>query len=246
MAALVLLVACANVSNLLLARSAERQREIAVRLALGAGRGRVFHQLLTESALLILMAGAASLVFANWAADGLARMAMATMESGPPFAVGIDLRVLAFTAGVACVSVVIFGVVPARQATRVDSIGALRAGARGSVGRLARGPARVLVVAQVALSLVLVTATGLVVRSFQNIGQVDLGFEPDRLLSVAMDPRLSDVAPAAYSAPVRTRRLCRAWCRRRPVGCAGDVRHPVELPRPRGWLRDRRLPPSAR
>ena len=200
MAALVLLVACANVSNLLLARSAERQREIAVRLALGAGRGRVFHQLLTESALLILMAGAASLVFANWAADGLARMAMATMESGPPFAVGIDLRVLAFTAGVACVSVVIFGVVPARQATRVDLIGALRAGARGSVGRLARGPARVLVIAQVALSLVLVTATGLVVRSFQNIGHVELGFEPDRLLSVAMDPRLSDIAPAAYSA----------------------------------------------
>ena len=200
LASLVLLVACANVSNLLLARSAERQREIAVRMALGAGRARLFHQLLTESTLLILMAGVASLVFANWAADGLARMVTATMESAPPFAVGIDLRVLAFTAGVACVSVLIFGVVPARQATRVDLVGALKASARGAVGRLARGPARVLVVAQVALSLVLVTTTGLVVRSFQNLLHVELGFEREQLLSVTMDPRLSDVPPAAYPA----------------------------------------------
>jgi predicted permease len=199
MAALVLLVACANVANLLLARSAERQREIAVRLALGAGRGRLVHQLLTESALLVVLAGVLSLVVASWAADGLARMATATVDSGAPFAVGIDLRVLAFTAAVACASVLVFGVVPARQAARVDLLGALRAGARGSVGWIARGPARALVVAQVALSLVLVTATGLVVRSFQNVGQVELGFEPDRLLSVTMDPRLSDVAPEAYA-----------------------------------------------
>ena len=167
-------------------------------MALARAAARLFHQLLTESTLLILMAGVASLLFANWAADGLARMVTATMESAPPFAVGIDLRVLAFTAGVACASVLIFGVVPARQATRVDLVGALKASTRGAVGRLARGPARVLVVAQVALSLVLVTATGLVVRSFQNLLHVELGFEREHLLSVTMDPRLSDVPPPAY------------------------------------------------
>ena len=198
LAALVLLVASANVSNLLLARAAERRREIAVRMALGAGRGRLVHQLLTESALLILLAGSLSIVFAHWAANGLARMVTATMDGAPPFAAGIDLRVLAFTAGVAFVSVLIFGVIPARHATRLDVSRALGAGARGAVGRLARGPARALVVTQVALSLVLVTATGLVARSFQNLLEVDLGFERDRLVSVTLDPRLSDVPPASY------------------------------------------------
>jgi predicted permease len=200
LAALVLLVASANVSNLLLARSAERRREIAVRMALGAGRGRLVHQLLTESVLLIVLAGFVSILVAHWAADGLARMVTATMDSAPPFAAGIDLRVLAFTAGVAFVSVLIFGVIPARHATRLDVNSALRAGARGTVGRLARSPARVLVVVQVALSLVLVTATGLVARSFQNLLHIDLGFEREHLVSVTMDPRLSDVPPANYQA----------------------------------------------
>ena len=200
LAGLVLLVASANVSNLLLARSAERQREIAVRTALGAGRGRLIHQLLTESTLLILLAAGLSLLFAHWAADLLARMVTASMDDAPPFAAGIDLRVLAFTAAVAFVSVLIFGVIPARQAARQDVLSGLRAGARGAVGRLARGPARVLVVVQVALSLVLVTATGLVVRSFQNILHVELGFEREHLLSVTVDPRLSEVPAASYPA----------------------------------------------
>ena len=197
LAALVLLVACANVSNLLLARSAARQREIAVRMALGAGRARLVHQLLTESALLILMAGVAALMFAWWAADGLARMATATFDSAPPLAAGIDVRVLVFTAAIAFVSVLIFGVMPARRATRLDVAGTLKS-SRGAVGRFSRGPARALVIVQVALSLVLVTTTGLVVRSFQNLLHVDLGFDPGRLLSVTVDPRLSGVPVDAY------------------------------------------------
>jgi predicted permease len=197
LAVLVLLVASANVSNLLLARAAERQSEIAVRMALGAGRGRLVHQLLTESVLLVLLAGTLSLAFARWAANGLARL---VTPGTLPFTAGIDIRVLAFTAGVAFVSVLIFGVIPARHATRLDVSRALGTGARGAVGRISRGPARVLVVAQVALSLVLVTATGLVARSFQNLLEVDLGFERNQLVSVTLDPRLSNVPPANYQA----------------------------------------------
>jgi len=142
MATLVLLAACANVANLLLTRGVGRQRELAVRMALGAGRARVFHQLLIESALIVIMAGAAAVAFARWAGDALLRVAI----DGPaPFAAPIDFRVLVFAAAVAL------------------------------------------------LSLVLVTGTGLFVRSFLELLHLDLGFEPRRVLTVRVDPKLAGV-----------------------------------------------------
>jgi predicted permease len=194
MAALVLLIACANVANVLLAHGLERQREIAVRMAIGAGRTRLLHQFLTESVLLIIMAGVAAILFATWAADLLVRIATATVDGSPPFTPAVDLRVLAFAAGVAFLSVVIFGVWPAWRTTRVDVVGALKSNAPGTIGR-ATSPARVLVMLQVALSLVLVTGTGRFVRSLQNLLDIGLGFEPERLLTVTVDPRLSGTPP---------------------------------------------------
>jgi predicted permease len=199
MAALVLLVACANVANVLLARAVGRQREMAVRMAMGAGRSRLFHQLLTESALLVAMAGAVAVVFAGWAGRVLVRVATAATDGLPPFDAPLDLRVLGFAAGTAFLSVLLFGAWPAWRATRLDVVSALKSGARASMGGAGR-PARVLVVAQVALSLVLVTATALFVRSFQHLLEVDPGVERERLLTLGIDPRLSGAPPGALPA----------------------------------------------
>jgi predicted permease len=195
MATLVLCVACANVANLLLARALARRRDLAIRMAIGAGRSRLLHLLLTESAILVVLSAAASVLFARWAGDALMRLAAGTLDGPVPLTAAIDLRVLAYTAGLAFVCVTLFGAWPAWRATRVDVAEAVKSGSRSAAGRRTKA-AQALVVLQVALSLVLVTGTALFVRSSQQLAGVGLGFEPLRLLSVTIDPRLS-AGPAA-------------------------------------------------
>ena len=180
--ALVLLIACANVANLLLARAAYRQRELALRSALGAGRRRLLAQLLTESMVLALAAGVLGAVIGAFALRGL--VALVPANVGLPANLGIDHTALAFTAGLALLTGVVFGLVPALQASRPDLVAVLREGGR-SVGGAARRRFRDgLVVAEIALSLVLLVGAGLLLRSVLALQNADPGFRADRLLTM--------------------------------------------------------------
>jgi predicted permease len=194
MVGLVLLVACANVANLLGARALSRQREMAVRLALGASRGRLVGQLLAEGLVLAALGGAVGLVTSYWATGAL--LAALPLGSGSHgFSAVPDARVLAFTLGVSVLSSLLFGLAPALQASRASLVQALRdeagslAGAKGAL-RLRRG----LVAAEVALSLLLLVGAGLFARSLRNLRQLDPGFDPRPLLTFSVEP-----ARAGYS-----------------------------------------------
>jgi predicted permease len=180
----VLLIACTNVANLLLARAAARGREISIRAALGAGRRRLVTQFLTESLLLALTGGALGLLLAMWGMDAL----MALIGDGLPRAseVGLDARVVLFTGGVSVLTGLLFGLVPALQASRADLHGALREGARGTGGKSSGRARAMLVVSQVALALVLLVGAGLFVRSFLALQAVDAGFEPRGVLTARL------------------------------------------------------------
>jgi predicted permease len=188
--ALVLLIACTNVANLLLARAAERQKEIAVRLALGAGRWRLMRQLLTEAMLLATAGGALGFVFAHWGRDILLRLRFPGRET-LPFQSGLDWRILTFTITVSVLTGLLFGLVPAWRATRVDLTPTLKEAGRGSVGYSRSWLTRSLVVAQVALSLLLLIGAGLFLRTLRNLQHVSPGFNTQNLLLFRMDPRLS-------------------------------------------------------
>ena len=196
---LVLLIACANVANLLLARATARQKEIGIRLALGAGRWRLVRQLITESVLLGLLGGALGVLFAWWA-DALLLVMVSTDTATIPLDVSPDARLLLFTAGVSLVTGVLFGLAPALRATKVDLNPVLKESARGlaSTGGRVRGLplGKLLVSAQVALSIVLLIGAGLFVRSLSNLSSVKLGYDPDRLLLIFLDP-----TPSGYKGP---------------------------------------------
>jgi putative ABC transport system permease protein len=180
----VLLIACTNVANLQLVRAAARGREISIRAALGADRGRLVTQFLTESLVLSLVGGALGLLLAMWGVDAL----LALIGDGLPRAseVRLDGRVVLFTAGVSVLTGLLFGLVPALQASRADLHGAMREGARGTGGRSAGRVRAVLVVAQVALALVLLVGAGLFLRSFVELQGVDAGFDPQGVLTARL------------------------------------------------------------
>ena len=185
----VLLIACANLANLLLARASGRRREIAVRLGLGAGRGRVIRQLLTESVLLAFIGGAVALLIAWWGSAVLVRM-ISSGEASVPLDVRPDWVVFGVTAGVSLAAVVLFGIAPALRSTHIDPGPALKEGA-GQATPPSRALNRVLVVAQVALSIVLVTGAGLFVRTLKNLWSVDMGYDRENVLLFSVDPRLT-------------------------------------------------------
>ncbi|HEY2745780.1 MAG TPA: ABC transporter permease [Polyangia bacterium] len=187
--AFVLLIACANVANLLLARAATRNREMAIRTALGAGRARLMRQLLTESLLLAFAGAGLGLVFAAWAVDGLVSLAPDALPRAAE--VALDGRVLAFTIAVAAGTGIAFGLMPALSASRPDLHDALKDGTRGTTS--ARGRLRkALVIAEVALSLVLLVGTGLMVRSFVRLRSVDPGFRADHALALSISLPVAD------------------------------------------------------
>ena len=186
---LVMLIACANVANLLLARAAAREREVAIRLAIGAARSRLVRQLLTESAILAVLGATAGVLLARWGAA-----ALVSMISTPSQTVVLDLslnaRVLTFSAVVTALTVAIFGLIPAWRGTRVTLHTAMKAAGRGiseGHGRFTLG--KMLVSAQVALSLVLLVGAGLLVGSLRKLSTVETGFRADGVLIVDADLR---------------------------------------------------------
>jgi len=177
---LVLLIACANIANLLLARTASREHEMAVRSAIGASRSRVIRQLLTESTLLAILGGGAGIVLAEYALHLLLPLGG---ESIPRLAqASVDGRVLAFSLLLAFITSVLFGMAPALQASNFDLAGSLKEQSRGSTNRQDRLRGA-LVIAQVTLGLVLVTGAGLLMASFLHLEQSDLGLKPGHLLT---------------------------------------------------------------
>ena len=244
--AVVLLIACANVATLLVGRSAARQKEVAVRLSMGASRARLLRQLLTESVFLAGLGGVLGILFANW---GSRFLFVLRSHDGEPlhFDTHMDGKVLAFTAAVSLLTGILFGLVPALGTTRVELTPALKIGA-GAVAfvtqktRLALG--RALVVSQVALSLLLLIGAGLFVRTLQNLQNQNLGFDQRQLLLFALDPtqngyqgqRLTDFygrvlerlqgLPGAINATASTNALLSNWQSHSPVSIEGRKADP--------------------
>jgi predicted permease len=184
---LVLLIACVNLANLLLARAAGRQREIAVRLSIGAGRGRLVRQLFTESLLLASGGGLLGLILAS----PLCQVLLQSVGGNRPLSLDarVDERTLAFTLGISLFTAVLFGLAPAWRSTQLDLTRAMKGsgpGVAGTPGRLRAS--QLLVSAQVALSVLLLVGAGLFVRTLVSLSSVDLGFRPERVLTFQTDP----------------------------------------------------------
>ncbi|MGE0129992.1 MAG: ABC transporter permease [Blastocatellales bacterium] len=195
----VLLIACANVTNLLLARATLRAQELTIRAALGASRLRLTRQLLTESILLALSGGAVGALLAIWGVDLLETLVPENLAQARDIVV--DGRVLGFTAVVSLLTGVVFGLAPALQVSRPNLTEALKEGGRGGAGGESRGRLRgALVIGEIALSLVLLTGAGLMIKSFYRLTSVDPGFQPDKALTMRMQ-----LSGEKYGDPVKRR-----------------------------------------
>jgi len=192
---LVLLIACANIANIMLARANARRHELGLRIALGASRWRIARQLLTESMLLSVLGAALGLVFAAWGSALLVAQ-LTTFRENVFLDISLDWRVMAFTAGVAITTALLFGMVPAFRAGRVEPNDALKEQSRTVSGERHRMLGQPLVVVQVALSLVLVVAAGLFLRSFAALAMQKVGFDREALLVVNLDVQTSGVESA--------------------------------------------------
>jgi predicted permease len=245
--AFVLLITCVNIASLLLARGTARQREIAVRSALGAGRGRILRQLLTESLVLALAGGAlgVGLAFAGVRALG----ALGAAELPRTSAIRIDGPVLLYALGVSTLAGLIFGLLPALRATSQNLQGVLRAGARGTVGGAGQRLRSALVIAEVALAAVLVVGAGLAAKSFSRLLDVDPGFQPANVLAVRVgmsDRYEGDLRPAYYEALLS--RIAAVpgvevvgAAKNFPLRGTGETREPVIVPGAAGGPGDREV-----
>ena len=190
MVALILLIACANGANLLLARAAARRREIAIRLSMGASRRQLVQQLLTESSILVGLATVLGVLIALWAGDALARQLVGVGGGAAALTVPLDWHVLTFAALVSIATGLLFGLAPALRTTNVD-LGTATLSERKALGVGARlNATKCLVALQVAFSLWLVVGAGLFVRSFWNLTHLPLGFDADRVITAWINPRL--------------------------------------------------------
>jgi predicted permease len=215
---LVLLIACANIANLLLARATARRHELSVRVALGASRLRIARQLLCESVLLAGAGAVLGLLFARWGSSLLVRQ-LSTSNNNVFLDLSLDWRVLGFTAAVAMTTAMLFGMAPALRGTRVQPNDALKSQGRGVVGDSRFGLGSVLVVVQVALSLILVVAAGLFVRTFSSLANMDLGFDRRAILVANISTQRAQLEPAQR--PELFRRLLEASSTVAGVSTAG-------------------------
>ena len=194
--AIILLIACSNVAGLMLARAAARQREMALRLALGAGRARIVRQLLTESLMLAAIGGTLGVAFASWGSHAIVSFVSSNQPRPLAFATGIDLRVLGFTIAISLLTGILFGLAPAFRGARVDLTPALKEGfgvsaSLGHGGRKWFSIGNALVVVQVALSIVVLVGAGLMVRTLQNLRNIDVGFDSRNLVIFGINPSLA-------------------------------------------------------